>query len=76
MARTAALLVKVAEVDSGEGGRCAVYSKYNNGLRTLPWSTPALTGKSYQYCFNLYKEMSAMQIRFLDKEIVLRKRQS
>jgi hypothetical protein len=31
-------------VDSGEVGRSAVYSRYNNGPRTLPWGTPALAG--------------------------------
>jgi hypothetical protein len=43
MAATAVLLAKVAVVDSGEVGRSAVYSRYNNGPRRLPWGTPALT---------------------------------
>jgi hypothetical protein len=33
-------------VDSGEVVRSAVYSRYNNGPRTLPWGTPALTDSS------------------------------
>jgi hypothetical protein len=28
----------------GEVGRSAVYMRYNNGPRTLPWGTPAWTG--------------------------------
>jgi hypothetical protein len=28
----------------GEVGRSAVYMKYNNGPRTLPWGTPAWIG--------------------------------
>jgi hypothetical protein len=55
-------LAKVAVVDSGEDGRSAVYRRYNNGPRTLPWGTPAFTGDSSVYCFNLYEEVSAMQI--------------
>jgi hypothetical protein len=39
---------KVAVVDSVEVGRYAVYSRYNNGPRTLPWGTPALTGEVFQ----------------------------
>jgi hypothetical protein len=36
MASTAVLLAKVAVIDSGEVGRSAVYSRYNNGPRALP----------------------------------------
>jgi hypothetical protein len=36
MASTAVLTAYVAVVDFGEDGRSAVYSKYNNGHRTLP----------------------------------------
>jgi hypothetical protein len=43
MATTAVSLAKVAVVDSGEVGRSQVYNRYNNGPRTLPWGTPALT---------------------------------
>jgi hypothetical protein len=35
-----------AVIDSGEVGRSAVYSRYNNGPRTLPWITPALAEES------------------------------
>jgi hypothetical protein len=34
---------KVAVVDSGEVGRSAVYSRYNNDPKTLPGGMPALT---------------------------------
>jgi hypothetical protein len=46
---TTAVSSKVAVEDSGEVGRCAVYSSYNNGPRTLPWGTPALIGESSVY---------------------------
>jgi hypothetical protein len=36
-------LAKVAVVDSCEVGKSAVYSRYSNGPRTLPWVTPALS---------------------------------
>jgi hypothetical protein len=49
VASTAVSLVKVAVVDSVEVGRSAVYSKYNNGPRTLPGDTPALTEESSLY---------------------------
>jgi hypothetical protein len=34
------------DVASGEVGSSAVYNRYNNGPRTLPWGTSALTGES------------------------------
>jgi hypothetical protein len=37
VATTSVSSAKVAVVDSGEVGRSAVYSRYNNGPRTLPW---------------------------------------
>jgi hypothetical protein len=37
---------KMAVVASGEVGRSAVYSRYSNGLRTLPRSTLAFAGKT------------------------------
>jgi hypothetical protein len=40
MATTAVSAAKVAVVDSGEVGRSAVYSRYNNSPRTLPWVRP------------------------------------
>jgi hypothetical protein len=49
VATTAASSAKVAVVDSGEVGRSAVYDRYNNGPRTLPWRTPALTEDSSVY---------------------------
>jgi hypothetical protein len=54
VATTAVSLAKVAVVDSGEVGRSAVYSRYNNGLRTLPWGTPALTEESSVYSFSTF----------------------
>jgi hypothetical protein len=41
VASTAVSSAKVAVVDSGDVGRSAVYSRYNNDTRTLPWDTPA-----------------------------------
>jgi hypothetical protein len=49
MATTSVSSSKVAVVDSGEVARSAVYSRYNNGLRTLPWGMPALTVESSVY---------------------------
>jgi hypothetical protein len=40
LATTAVSSSKVAVVDSDEVGRSAVYCRYNNGSRTLPWGTP------------------------------------
>jgi hypothetical protein len=52
-------------IDSGEVGRSAVYSRYHNVPKTLPWGTHALTVESSVYSiFNIYKEVSAMQIEF------------
>jgi hypothetical protein len=63
VASTAASSAKVAVVDSGKIDRSAVYSRYNNGPRTLPWGTAALTGKSScVFSFNFYDEVSVMQI--------------
>jgi hypothetical protein len=36
-------------IDSGEIGRSAVCSRYNNGPRTLPWGKPTLTEESSVY---------------------------
>jgi hypothetical protein len=49
---TAVLSAKVAVVDSGEGGRSAVYRT------TLPW------GEFFLLSFHLYEEVSAKQIGF------------
>jgi hypothetical protein len=40
-ARVATSSAKVAMVVAGEVGRSAVYTRYKNGPRTLPWGTPA-----------------------------------
>jgi hypothetical protein len=53
MATTEVLSAKVAVVDSGEVGRPAVYSGYNNS-RTLPWGTPALTDDSCVYSVSTF----------------------
>jgi hypothetical protein len=52
MATIAVLLAKVAVVD--EVGRSAVYSRYNNGLRTLPWGIPTLTEDSSVYSVSIF----------------------
>jgi hypothetical protein len=49
VATTAVTSAKVAMVDSGEVGRSAVYNRYYNGPRTLPWGTPILTEDSSMY---------------------------
>jgi hypothetical protein len=49
MATTAVLSAKFAVVDSCEIGMSAVYKRCNNGPRTLPWGTPALTDDSSVY---------------------------
>jgi hypothetical protein len=54
IASTAVLLVKFPVVDSSEVGRSEVYSRYNNGLKTLPWSTPALNGVSSVYSVSTF----------------------
>jgi hypothetical protein len=54
MVTTAVSSSKVAVVDSGEVGRSAVYSRYNNGARTLLWGTPALTDDSSVYSVSTF----------------------
>jgi hypothetical protein len=54
VATTAVSSSKVAVVDSGEVGRSAVYSRYNNGSRTLPWGTPTLTDDSSVYSVSVF----------------------
>jgi hypothetical protein len=54
MVTTAVLLAKVAVVDSDEVGRSAVYSRYNNGPRTLPYGTPELTGDHSVYLVSTF----------------------
>jgi hypothetical protein len=48
MSTIAVLLAKVAVVDSGDGGRSAVYS------RTLPWGMPPLTGENSFYSVSTF----------------------
>jgi hypothetical protein len=36
----ASTAVSVAVVDSGEVGRSAMYNRYSNDPRALPWGTP------------------------------------
>jgi hypothetical protein len=45
---------KVAVVDSGKVGKSAVYSRYNNEPRTLPWGMPILTGESSVYLVSAF----------------------
>jgi hypothetical protein len=54
MATIAVSSAKVAVVDSGEVVRPAVYSRCNNGPRTLPWGTPALTDDSSVYSVSTF----------------------
>jgi hypothetical protein len=55
VATTAVSSAKVAKVvDSGEVGSSAMYSRYNNGPRTLPWSTPALTDDCSVYSVSTF----------------------
>jgi hypothetical protein len=54
MVTTAVSSAKVAVLDSGEVGRSAVYSRYNNSPRTLPWGTPALTDDSSVYSISTF----------------------
>jgi hypothetical protein len=62
MASTAVSSAKIAVIDSSKVDRSAVYNRYNNGRRTLPWGMPALTEHTCVLSFNHYKEVSAMEI--------------
>jgi hypothetical protein len=55
MVTAAVLSAKVSVVDSGEVGRSIVYSRYNNGSRTLPCGTPALTDASSVYSVSTFR---------------------
>jgi hypothetical protein len=55
MATAAVLSAKVAVVDPDEVGGSAVYSRYNNVPRTLPWGTPALTEESFVYSVSTFR---------------------
>jgi hypothetical protein len=61
VAITEAPSAKIAVLDSDEVGRSAMYNKFNNGPRTLPWGTPTLTAKSSVYSVNLYEGVSTTQ---------------
>jgi hypothetical protein len=54
VATTTVSSARVAVVDSGEVGRSAVYSRYNNGPRTLPCGTPASTVESSVYSVSTF----------------------
>jgi hypothetical protein len=54
VASTAILLAKVAVVYSGEVGRPAVYSRYNNGPGAFPRGSLALTGESSVYSVSAF----------------------
>jgi hypothetical protein len=53
MASTAVTLTNVSG-DSGEVGRSAVQSRYNNSPRALPCGMPALTWESSVYLFSSF----------------------
>jgi hypothetical protein len=54
VATAAVLSAKVAVADFGEVGRSAVYSRYSNGPRTLPFVKLALTGQGSVYSCSAY----------------------
>jgi hypothetical protein len=54
VASTAVSSAKAAVVDSGEVGRSAVYSRYNNGPRTLCCGKHTLTGESSEYSVSTF----------------------
>jgi hypothetical protein len=51
---TAVPLAKIVVIDCAAVGRSAVYSRYNNCPRTLPWGTPALTDDSSVYSVSTF----------------------
>jgi hypothetical protein len=64
MASAAISLTKVTVIGSGEVGRSAVYSRYNNGPRTLPLGMPDLTEEIYVYSVLTFLRKSVIQIGF------------
>jgi hypothetical protein len=54
VASTVVLSAKVAVVESNVDGRSTVYSRYNNGPRTLVWGIPALIGFSSVYSVSTF----------------------
>jgi hypothetical protein len=67
VASTAVSLALVM-VDCGENGRSAVYNRYNNGPRTLTWSTPALTGESSVSSVSTFTSLSSANKVFRTKK--------
>jgi hypothetical protein len=65
VASAAVLQAEVAVVYSGEVGRSAVYSRYNNGPRALPWDTPALAGEDSAYSVSASKRIVCYANRVL-----------
>jgi hypothetical protein len=55
VASNAVSSAQAAVVDSGMAGRSAVYNKYVNDPKTLPWGTPALTAESSVYSISTFK---------------------
>jgi hypothetical protein len=73
MATTAVSLTEIAAlVDFGKVGRSAVYSKYNNGPRTLAWGTSAFTDDSSMYSVSTFTRKCLYVIRILGLEIIQR----
>jgi hypothetical protein len=60
MASIAVASAMVVVVDSDEVRRSVVYTRYNNGPRTLPRGMPTLSEDSSVLSFNLYEEVSPM----------------
>jgi hypothetical protein len=62
VARTAVSSENVAMVVVVEVGRSAVYLRYSNGPRTLPWCTPAWIGEGVVRRGNFDEKMPVVQI--------------
>jgi hypothetical protein len=62
VARTAVSSANVAMVVVGEDGRSAVYMRYSNVPRTLPWGTPAWIGDSVVRRGNFDEKIPVVQI--------------
>jgi hypothetical protein len=54
VATTKVSSAKVAVINYGEIGRSALYTRYNNGPRTLPRGTSALTEDSSVYSVSTF----------------------
>jgi hypothetical protein len=65
-ARIAVSSAKVAMVVAGEVGRFAVFMRYRNGPRTLPWGIPAwMLGRAKSD-----EEMPVLQKRLEKEEVI------